>query len=276
MNIARKTNLKTIIPHYNQNRILIQLLRIMLFILLFFFFFKLAEGQTFRVNYKGFGEGWKLTLKSGTGLMLSEIPEKYLENLNNVNIPQGQFGLTAVASLKKMAIPHLYVGYQLDYMRIRGQGKSSSLVTDSNSSIEVLTQGLGHNFTMGYYLKKKKREARTNYFIQYKIGALSLTNKPLEDGISQVKPDFLSNVAVITGWGVGITYQFKKKLSFVFEAEINRTSDVISDLHKFYKVVYDSPNTVNHYLILSTGIKLNLDFEIKKKNVTSHLPFSGN
>lgn len=230
--------------------------------------------QTFRVNYAGAGEGWKLELRTGTGVLFSEVPEKYLENLNNVNIPAGRPGLAAIAALRKMATKHFEVGYQFDYMRIRGYAKPKS-TEEMVEEVEVLTQGMGHNFILSYYFREREEEDPMNFFLQHKIGALSLNNKRLGYAGEQAGTDFLGNIAVITAIGAGITYKLNRNVRLTAMAEYNRSADTMQDLYRPYKLFYYSPNTVNNFLFISAGISFRFDFRKKNKKIlNSSLPFS--
>lgn len=61
---------------------------------------------------------------------------------------------------------------------------------------------------------------------------------------------FISNVAVLTGLGVGINRQFTNNLSMICSFEINRASDVGRDIYKIHKLFYHSKNTIIHYCLL--------------------------
>jgi hypothetical protein len=259
-NIFRKANIRRII------------LLVAVFFLLTMFSMQ-AQAQAFGYETSGIGEGWIIELRGGTGVILSEIPEKYLDRLNNVNIPQGTLGLASSLSIKKMASPHFSVGYQLDYMRVRGVGQPAESTPGSSEKVDVLTQGMGHNFVLDFYFKKRTNEQKLNYSLSYKIGALSLNNKPLDEE-DVIETDFLSNIAVITGWNAGVIYKFTESIRFTFNAELNRSSDTISDIYKPHKVFYQSTNTVNHYLFLTAGVNFQLNFKEKKTDVKQHLPFN--
>ncbi len=243
-----------------------------LFVLVFVLGAHCVCAQTFKVNYAGGGEGWKLELRTGTGVLFSEVPEKYLDNLNNVNIPAGRFGFSGNAALRKMATKHFEVGYQFDYMRIRGYAQPSA--SEPAGDVEVLTQGMGHNFILSYYFLEREEEELLNFFLQHKIGALSLNNKRLGYSGEQDATDFLSNIAVITGIGAGVTYKLNSNLRLTGMAEYNRSSDTMQDLYRPYKLFYYSPNTVNNFLFVSIGINFRMDFYKKdNKTLNGSLPF---
>lgn len=232
-----------------------------------------VAAQTFRINALGPGEGWRFELKTGTGALLTEIPEKYLEKVNNVNIPTGRLGMAAQFSVKKMSMGHFALGYQFDYMRIHGEVLPAK-IPGSAEKVEVLTQGIGHNIVLAWYLKKREDENKFNFSLYYKMGGLSLDNQPLDEGGTEyIKKNFLANVALITGWGAGIYYKHNRRVRFVLNAELNRTGDLARDIFQFYNVFLDSPNTVNKYLNITAGVNFELNFEFKKKKVKSHLPF---
>jgi hypothetical protein len=140
----------------------------------------------------------------------------------------------------------------------------------------VLTQGMGHNFIMSFFFRDIREERPFNISILYKIGALSLNNKRMdEDPGDQQKTDFLSNIAVITGIGAGLTHRIGPKIHLALEAQLNRSSDTVEDVYKVYKNFYDSPNTVNHYALITTGIIYEIHFSGKKKADKSRAPFAG-
>jgi hypothetical protein len=206
---------------------------------------------------------WKLGLKTGTAMLMSEVPHKYLENINNVNIPVFQPGLATAISIKKLITPHIEMGYYFDYMRIRGTGDIAG--GESTGTAKVLTQSYGHNYTIGYVFRNPEEDAvKPNFTILYKIGALSLKNKFLGAGAAEnQKQGFLSNVAVITGLINEFSFPLSPDLKVTASAEYNRTSDSPGDVLKIYKLFYFSPNTVNNYLTLNAGISYRFSFTRK-------------
>jgi hypothetical protein len=198
---------------------------------------------------------WRVVVQAGTGLLLSEVPDKYLGNINNVNLPVFQPGLAGGLSMKKMITPHLETGYRFDYLRIRGMA-SLPAPREGDSRTKVITQGFGHNFTMGYVFRESlENNPKANFSIAYKIGGLSLKNKFDDPHMSDnSKTVFLSNVAVITGIITEFSFHRKDDLNIIVAAEYNRSSDTAGDIFKIYKLFYFSPNTVNNYITVTLGL----------------------
>lgn len=198
---------------------------------------------------------WRVVVQAGTGMLLSEVPGKYLGNINNVNIPVFQPGLAAGLSMKKMIMPHLEAGYRFDYLRIRGMATLPAQA-GNDSRTKVVTQGFGHNFTMGYVFRESlENNPKANFSLAYKIGGLSLRNRFDESYQPEnSKTDFLSNVAVITGIVTEFSFRRSDDLNLIAAAEYNRSSDTAGDIFKFYKLFYFSPNTVNNYITVTCGL----------------------
>ena len=215
-------------------------------------------------------ENWKIDLKTGFGILLSEVPEKYLDRINNVNIPLKVPGAIGIFSVKKGLTPHLEMGSQFDYMRIQGN------VKQDNDTYNILTQALGYSFSVQYNLKRTDEfRPRYNYFTYYKIGAISLKNNPkkiMSDG-SQIPATnsssgdkFIKNVAIITGLGIGFNYQFTNNLSTIGTLELNRSSDAVSEIYRIDKIFYHSTNTVNNYSSITVGLCYSFNFSKRKKS----------
>ncbi len=203
-------------------------------------------------------DDWKIDAKSGIGTILTEVPPEYLGLLNNINIPVGKIGTANIFSLRKSITPHLEMGYQFEYLQILGN------VNQEDVNYQVKTQAFGSNLMFLYNFKRTdKFRPRTNYLLYYKIGTISLKNNPQTiwtDGTPPIKyvpaagNDFISNVAVLTGLGVGINRQFTNNLSMICSFEINRTSNVAQDIVQIQKLFYHSKNTVNNYSSLTVGV----------------------
>jgi len=245
----------------------IRILILSLFIISFSHF---SFGQLPKLKSTSWRENWKIDLKTGFGILLSEVPEKYLDRINNVNIPLKVPGAIGIFSVKKGLTPHLEMGSQFDYMRIQGN------VKQDNDTYNVLTQALGYSFSVQYNLKRTDEfRPRYNYFTYYKIGAISLKNNPkkiMPDG-SQIPATnsssgdkFIKNVAIITGLGIGFNYQFTNNLSTIGTIELNRSSDAVSEIYRIDKIFYHSTNTVNNFSSITIGLCYSFNFFKRKKS----------
>lgn len=215
----------------------------------------LSQDSAWKLTY--WLNDWKIEAKTGMGTILTEVPHEYLGLLNDINIPVKEIGTANTFSLRKSMTPHLEMGCQFEYLQIQGN------VIQEEVNYRVKTQAFGNNLMLLYNLKRTdKLRPRYNYLVYYKVGTISLKNNPQSiwiDGMPPVKyvpvagNDFISNVAVLTGCGVGITRQFSNNLSMVCSFEINRTSDVAKDIYQIHKLFYHSKNTVNNYSSLTVG-----------------------
>jgi hypothetical protein len=168
----------------------------------------------------------------------------------------------ATISIKKSIIPHLEIGYQFDYMFVRGK------VNVNNTDTKVFTQAYVHSYLLQFNLRRTDEfRPPVNYFLHYKIGGISLKNDPLdklpESNISNTsapKENFINNVAVLTGIGVGINYQLNNNFSFISSFDLNRSADAVEDIYEFYKLFYHASHTVNNYISLSFGISYWFNF----------------
>lgn len=213
-------------------------------------------------------DNWKMEVKLGTGALITPVPDKYLSRINNVNIPLRTPGPVAIFSFKKGITNHFEMGYQLDLFRIQGK------VDVMDMPVRVLTKAITHTYLVQYnYKGTNDFKPLYNYFIYYKTGAISLQNNPLDKFSGQVdagfpnfENKFISNVAVLTGMGGGINYQFTKNFSFTGSFELNRSSDSAGDVFQVQKLFYRSPNTVNRYMAFSGGISYWFNFTKPKKS----------
>ena len=231
----------------------------------------------FLINYQSFaqnpklkstsiGDGWRLAVKTGAGTILTPVPEKYIERINNVNVPLHVPGPIGIFSVNKSITPHLEMGYQFDYMRIQGNVEAGS------STFKVLTQALTHTYILQYNFRETNEfKPLTNYFLYYKIGGISLKNDPLEivSGdfvINEPTGKFVSNVAVLTGIGAGFNYQFSNNFSILGNFELNRSSDAVDAIYQINQLFYASSHSVNSYFTLSAGLSYNFSFSKQKKS----------
>ncbi|MFA5328822.1 MAG: hypothetical protein WC384_13600 [Prolixibacteraceae bacterium] len=242
---------------------------ILLSLLLFLISQSVSFGQSPKLKSNYFLDNWKFEFKGGVGMLLSEVPDKYLDRINNVNIPLKIPGPAVVFSIRKGINGHIEMGYQFDYMSIHGE------VVQDARTYDVKTKALGHSYILLYNFKNtNNNDSRLNYNAYYRVGALSLKNDPKEkvgDG-SQIPTDpvagneFIKNVAVITGIGLGINYQLAGNLSLIASAELNRSADAAADVYKIYKIFYHSENTVNNFTSLTAGLRYTLNPSDKKKS----------
>lgn len=212
-------------------------------------------------------DNWKIEIKSGIGTLLSPVPEKYLDRINNVNIPLHVPGPMGVFAFKKGISSHFEMGYQFDIMRIQGK------VNFENDNITVLTQAYTHTYQIQYNFKGTSDfKPLYNYFIYYKIGGISLKNHPIDNSKSSQATNnkFISNVAVLTGIGGGINYQLSNNISLTGSIDLNRSSDSAGDIFQIQKLFYRSPNSVNSYLALSGGISYWFNFSKPKSSTYFH------
>ncbi len=243
--------------------------RILYFILFYCIFSHQSFGQEPKLKSTSWRDNWKLEVKTGTAAILTPVPDKYLERTNNVNVPLGTPGVIGIFSIKKSITPHLEMGYQLDYMRIKG------MVDNDISKIKVLTQAFTHTYQIQYNIKSTEEyKPLYNYFLYYKIGGISLKNDPLdqlphetEPGLSESRDKFVSNVAILTGIGAGINYQLNNNLSLTGTFDVNRSSDAIEELYKIHKLFYNSSHSVNNYIELSFGLSYWFSFGTQKKSL---------
>lgn len=215
-------------------------------------------------------DSWKIEVKGGTGFLLSSIPEKYLERINNVSMPVFTPGVSGVFAVKKGLFGHLEMGYQMDLIYVQGN------VGSQPAMYNVQTSALANNFMILANLKSTRYyRPRTNFSLFYKLGAINLKNIPryvLPDGTLQEIPDltytsFISNVAVGTGIGLSINRQFTEHFSFTGAIELNRTSDNTDDLYRPSRLFYQSESTVNNYMMINAGICYTFNFTRKTSPV---------
>lgn len=218
-------------------------------------------------------QSFKIDIKTGSAAILSEVPAKYLNKLNRVNVPIDMPGVNLSLFTRKALTGHFEFGYQLNYINLYGKVKQQPNV------YQVHTQVLENSYHFCFNL------LRTDYFrplnncyLYYKIGAITLKNDPrlrLPDGSLQDIPGvkaqrfFFSNgVTVGTGVGVGFNRQLTPNFALVGTFEFSRSSDSADDIFRINKIFYNSPNTVSKYMALSFGISYTFDL-VKPKNENS-------
>ena len=247
---------------------IIRIFNVVLFCGIFSF---LSIAQEPKLQSTSWRDNWKFEIKTGTGALLTPVPEKYLNRTNYVNIPLHTPGVIGIFSVKKSVTPHFEMGYQFDYMRIQGK------VDVKGSDVEVLTQAYTNTYLIQYNLKKtNKFKPPINYFLYYKIGGISLKNDPLDElpegtipASSETEKKFASNVAVLTGIGAGINYQMNSNFSLTGSFDLNRSSDAVEAVYQVHKIFYPSNHSVNSYISLSLGLAYCFSFS-KQKKFTFH------
>ncbi len=246
------------------------MIRVVFFILILFSTIQ-AYSSSPKLKSVSWRDNWKIDLKAGIGVMLSDVPEKYIERINNVNIPLTTPGAAGFLCIRKSITPHFELGYQLDYLQIDGK------VTQNAIPYQVKTQAFGSNFLMSYNLRRTdKFRPEWNWLVYYKIGAVSLKNNPtqiLNDGSSipntgsSGSSSIIKNVAVLTGFGLGVNHQISNNLSVIVTVELNRNADEVNDVYKIHKIFYHSENTVNNYIVAGIGMSYTFNFsEIKNSS----------
>ncbi len=193
---------------------------------------------------------WKVVIKGGTAMLMSEVPDEYIQFINHVNIPTWTAGLSTTLATKKMLSAHWEMGYQLEYMQIRGT------VLEGIKNHAVQTIGLGNHFTLGYVFREAWiNNPKTNYTLAYKVGGLTIDNRLIHpDNSLNGNSSFLRNLAVVTGLINEFSFNINKDWSLNATLEFNRSSDNPADIIKPHKLFYFSPNTVNNYLNISVGM----------------------
>jgi hypothetical protein len=219
-----------------------------------------------------FTDNYKLEVKMGTGAVISPVPEKYLSNINGVNLPLMKSGFAGLLLAKKMVSGHVEMGYQFEFFSLGG------VVEQHASRYNLQTTPLANNCLLIYNLKNiRNPRPQTNYFFYYKVGAISLKNVPrriAEDGsVGEPEGDrgFLNNVAVGHGGGVGFNYQLNDQFSLTGTVELNRTSDLAADVYRVDKLFYHSGSSVNSYFTVSGGICYTFNLGTKEKKGSPHI-----
>lgn len=219
-----------------------------------------------------FTDNYKLEVKLGTGAVITPVPDKYLANINGVNLPIIKPGFAGLLLAKKMISGHVEMGYQFEFFSLGG------VVEQHASRYDLQTTALANNFLLIYNFKNiRNPRPQTNYFFYYKVGAISLKNVPrpiAEDGsVGEPEGDrgFLSNVAVGHGGGVGFNYQLTDRLSLTGTVELNRTSDAAADVYRIDKLFYHSGSSVNSYFTVSGGICYTFNLGTKEKKGSPHI-----
>jgi hypothetical protein len=219
-----------------------------------------------------FTDNYKLEVKLGTGAVITPVPDKYLANINGVNLPLMKPGFAGLILAKKMISGHVEMGYQFEFFSLGGD------VEQQYSRYDLRTTALANNFLLIYNFKNiRNPRPQTNYFFYYKVGAISLKNVPrriAEDGsVGEPEGDrgFLNNVAVGHGGGVGFNTQFSDQFSLTGTVELNRTSDMAADVYRIDKLFYHSGSSVNSYFTVSGGICYTFNLGTKEKKGSPHI-----
>lgn len=213
---------------------------------------------------------YKVSVKNGTAMLMTDVPEEYLPFINNVNIPTWSPGVSGAVIFRKMLTPHLEMGYQFEYMQIRGS------VPHYGGSVPVRTTGLGNNFTIGYVFRESWIDhPKTNYTLSYKVGGLTINNQYVNpESAPQNNSRFLSNLAVVTGLVNEFTFNLNEKWAVLLTAEFNRSADTPRDIYKPWKLFYHSPNAVNNFITISAGLSYQFGLIKNSKNrVSKELPW---
>lgn len=226
--------------------------------------------QVPRQKSSSFCDNWTIDVKTGVGILMTEVPYEFLRYINYVNLPVKVPGAAESFNIRKGITPHFELGYQFDYIQVNGK------VVQGGLDYQVKTQAFESNFWLGYnFTRNDVIKPRLNFLMYYKIGGISLKNNPriiLADGslapVDESLEDnkFLTNIAVLTGVGAGVTYRISGNLSLITTFELNRSSDMGADIYKIHKIFYDSPNTVNKYITFSTGLSYSLNFSSSKES----------
>lgn len=214
-----------------------------------------------------FTDNYKLEVKLGSGSVITPVPERYLSNINGVNLPVMKPGFAGLLLAKKMVSGHIEMGYQFEFFSLGGE------VEQHASRYNLRTTALANNFLLIYNLKNiRNPRPKSNYFFYYKVGAISLKNVPrpidqADGSVGEPVGDrgFLNNVAVGHGGGVGFNNQLSDRVSLTGTVELNRTSDAAADVYRVDKLFYHSESSVNSYFTVSGGICYTFNLGKKEK-----------
>jgi len=220
-----------------------------------------------------FSDNYKLEVKLGSGSVITPVPDKYLSNINGVNLPVMKPGFAGLLLAKKMVSAHIEMGYQFEFFSLGGE------VEQHSSRYDLQTTALANNFLLIYNLKNiRNPRPKSNYFFYYKVGAISLKNvprpiDPADGSVGEPLGDkgFLNNVAVGHGGGVGFNNQLSDRLSLTGTVELNRTADAAEDVYRVDKLFYHSESSVNSYFTVSGGICYTFNLGKKEKKGSPHI-----
>jgi hypothetical protein len=211
-----------------------------------------------------------MEIKTGAATMLSPISEKYLFNTNNLNVPVGDFGPTFTLALKKGFTSHLEMGYQFDYLGIKGESENKE-----GYNLNVLTQFFVHTFQMQYNFKEiEKIKPLFNYFLYFKLGGTFLKNNPLkieEAPSGTTIQNSAQPQAFVYGLGGGVNYQLNDHFSLTGSMDINNTTNGVGKIIQFPNLFFS--NHINYYTQLSFGLSwwFNLRPKVYKRNDSSSI-----
>lgn len=209
-------------------------------------------------------DNWKMEIKTGAVKMLTSIPDHYLFNTNNLNVPVGQPGPLGSFSLKKVATSHIEMGYQFDYLRLQGEAHNEDLLDH-----KVLTQIYSHTLQIQYNFKKNNTYMPPfNYFLYFKMGGAfmknNLVDKANPDSIQKNIQKNAIPQALVLGLGAGINYQLTDNFSLTGTLDINNSTN---GLDKNYMIL-NSTSHINYNMQLSFGLCwwFNLQLNNPRKN----------
>lgn len=220
------------------------------------------------------GHNWTFDLKAGSGTFFSGIPDQFLNQINGVNIPSGLTAPTGVFTFRKEVLPHFELGYQLDYMFMRGQ------VKQEENTYLVKTHTTSHNLVILYKLRgSSDLSAGMNYLIYYKIGKSGIHNdarQKFSDGTISTVPEytesdkFIRDKTLTTGIGIGVTQVVSDHFKFIGTFELNRSTYAASDIYKIYKIFYRPEYTISNYAFLAAGLSYTFSIQRHKNHNMKH------
>lgn len=220
-----------------------------------------------------FTDNYKLEVKVGSGAVITPVPDRYLPNINNVNLPIMKPGFAGLFLAKKPVTRHFEMGYQFEYFKMAGE------VSQNGSRYRLSTTALANNFLLIYNFKSLRDPLpKVNYFFYYKVGGITLKNvprliDPFDDTVGEPVGDngFLGNLAVAHGGGVGFNNQLNDRFSITGTVELNRTANTPRDIYRVDKLFVRSESSVNSYFTVSGGICYTFDLLKKEKRGTARI-----
>lgn len=236
--------------------------------LFFLIFWASGRSEKFPKDPVTLGNSWKIDFRGGAGFLLSPVPDQYLFRINQVNVPMGVPGPAGIFGLRKSFSPHFEMGYQLEYIRARGD------VDEPSGLYRVTTQAINNSFVLLYNFRTRtEAQNRFNYQVYYKAGAIALKNDPLlkkADGSYETptfatRQSFLGNAAVLSGLGIGVTHPLSGNLRIMATVELNRSSDTPAELYKLWNIFVNSRHSVNSFILTNVGVNYEFGFENPEK-----------
>jgi len=200
--------------------------------------------------------------------MLSPVPEKYLFNTNDLNVPVGELGPMVTLSLKKGFTSHIEMGYQFDYLGIQGNSKNAE-----GYKLIVLSQFYVHTFQMQYNFKNNyKIKPPFNYFLYFKLGGTFLKNNPVKAEDAPTGTFIQKSAqpqAFVYGLGGGVNYQLNDHFSLTGSLDFNNTTNGVEKILYFPKLFFS--NHINFYTQLSFGLSWWFNIERSRKNDSGYI-----